>query len=300
MRSPVLVDAFATLLLAIAASLAACDGVETASAPASDAGPCDADVLTTPDGESDALDAQDAHGPGALILSLDATLDGEEGAVKASAIIDAQLRDGKGAKVATATVASGRAVFALGAVKVRGDYFIEVNGDSDDLVPTRIDDPSAEVTQRVGTKLRASVIGPVDAPLYRVKTYPAGEEEIPVVRFSDGGVVEGEHPYVIVGFAPPKVEFRVLGTAALLSSLVPNATHTGEPFDVWLINTEPFLHHGDAFKAQDGGAPMCSACHAMMDTKPVTFEGISLAKGTCFRCHHGTNGEESGFVDSKK
>jgi hypothetical protein len=294
----------ASLPLVVAAAMGACNGNgDVSPASSADSGACGPDAPVGPP-DAPAIDAPtdvaDARGPGTLALSLDPALDGVDDDVKASSITSADLLDKTGQKVTSATIAAEKAVFNLAAVKGKDDYFILVNGDADDLVPTRIEDPSDNVAQRVGTKLRASWIGPADAPRYRIKTYSAGQKESPVVKFSDGTVIPGEQPYVILSLTPPKIEFRLLGSAAMLSSLVPNATHTDEPFDAWLLNTDGFLHHGDAFVAPDGGVRLCSSCHAQMGTKPATYGGISLTAGTCFHCHYGTDGDKAGFVDSAR
>jgi hypothetical protein len=302
MRGRATVHLLAVLPVVAAASFAACSsGEDGGAAPSETDAGCGPDVATPLDAAGDALDAADARGPGSLTVSLDATLDADDGDVKASAITTAELHDKTGAKVASAKIVDGKAVFGLAGVTTKDDLFVMINGDADDLVPTRIDDPSDDVLQRVGTKLRASRIGPPDAPRYRINTYPGGGEDggdaTHVVKYSDGTPIADEHPYIIVSLAQPKIEIRLLGTAATLSSLVPNGTHTDEPFDAWLFNTDGFLHHGDAFNAQDGGAPMCSSCHANMGVKPAGYDAVSLVSGSCFHCHYGTDGDGAGFVD---
>jgi hypothetical protein len=232
---------------------------------------------------------------GALTLTLDPSLDGDDGDVKATTFTSAVLLDRDGRSVESATLVSGSASFSLAGLAA-GDYFIAVNGDRLDLVPTRIDDPSQDVTQRVGTKLRASRIGPVLAPVYRLMTYSLGQMQSPAIRFSDGSSLSGEQPYVLVTFNPPKIEFKALGSASALASYAPSALHNGEPFDSWLLNTAGQPHHGDEFNA-DGGASVCGHCHVAMDTKPAFYGAVEPANGWCYRCHYGTEGSGRGFVD---
>lgn len=153
-----------------------------------------------------------------LTLDLDSTLNGDNH-IKASSFTSAVLLTTAGTKVTTATIVAGKAIFDLRGIEA-GDYFVEVNDDADDLVPTRIDDPSAEIRQRVAQALCASFVGPVDAPKYRINTCSIGQGHGPAVSFSDGTPITGEQPYLIINVALPKVEFRALGTGALLSSTI--------------------------------------------------------------------------------
>ncbi len=247
-----------------------------------------------------------------LKLSLDPTIDGEDGVSKATSITSADLLDKTGTKVASGTIAGGTASVDLTGIAA-GDFFIEVNGDADDLVPTRIDDPLKTVEQRVGEKLRSSYIGPVAAPVYRINTYSAGQSFGPVVQYSDGAAISGEQPYVIMTLAvsAPKIEFGVLGSAHALSSLTPNATHMSgsQPFDSWVLNTTGQQHHGDMAMGAGGGGgaggmsggmsglPMCASCHTNLDTKPTAHSAITAKNGWCFQCHNGPTGPDTGFVD---
>jgi len=239
----------------------------------------------------------DVRPSGTLALSLDSTIDGD-GTIIATSITSADLLDAAGALVVHGTVAAGTATFDLTGVGA-GSYFIEVNRDANDLVPTIIDDPLDNVEQRVGQILRASYIGPVDNPVYRINTYPVGQGQI--VRYSDGTIIAGEQPYVAMSLVTPKIEIRVLGTAALLSSVTPTAVHAydNQPFDSWVLNTAGKDHHGDMYNA-DGGAAICGACHQNLAAKPVSYASIAPTNAWCFHCHNGPGGDVAGFVDSAK
>jgi hypothetical protein len=235
-----------------------------------------------------------------LMLSLDVTLDGPDDAVKAATLETAELLAPNGAIAAAGIIVGSDAVFALAAVPA-GDYFIEVNGDADDLVPTRIDDPTRPLAQRVGTTLRTSYVGPPADPIFRVRTYSAGQGQSPVTRYSDGTPIAGEQPYLLatLSFAAPRIEFAVLGTAAPLNTLKIAPTHQSpsdlaEPFDAWLVNTDGSDHHGDTHHADPA---VCAQCHWHMDRKPPMFGAASMTNGWCYRCHYGAGGSDSGFVD---
>jgi hypothetical protein len=173
--------------------LVGCGAAQPASTPASLDGGTEATAAPPPaqdaspaDVGSDVPDAR-----ATLTVSVDSTLDQDGDDTKVQSIHTAALLDASGATVSTATVGGGMAVFDLTPLKA-GDYFVVIDGDMDDLVPTRIDDPSSIVVQRVGSKLRASYIGSSDGPTYRINTYSSGQSESPVVRYSDGTVVAGE------------------------------------------------------------------------------------------------------------
>jgi hypothetical protein len=265
------------------------------------------------DGGADAgrPDAGDAATPGKLTLALDPSLDTAADNVIATSITTAALLSPTGAIVQPASISQGKAAFDLTSVAA-GDYFLEVNGDAQDLVPTRIEDPAAGVAQRVGRKLRASVIGAPGSPLYRIETWSAGQGESPVAQFSNGAVVAGEQAYVIVSYDPPNVEFRILGTAAPLTTFTPAlGVHpsNSEPFDRWLLVQNGAdggpgpTQHGEQFNAEtsDGGTPSCINCHTSYYAKPAAYSSIKPNNGWCFRCHYGPDGGDSnGFVDRSK
>jgi hypothetical protein len=300
-------------VLAALALLSACGGgnspvdagADLAVAP--DLASTPADLATNVDSAVAPPDLSQPATPATLTLSLDPTLDLDHGDVKATSFTSATLLDRAGNLVAMAMLPAAGAVFLIGNLGA-GDYFIDVNGNADSLVPTRIDDPTRSFVQRVGTKLCHSMIGPTGAPMYRAMTYAAGQGWSPAMRFSDGTPVPGEQPYVLVTYQPPKIEFKVLGTGQSLSTYVPTESYHNEepfasdsvvPFDAWLLNTNGLLHHGDAYNT--AGAPaICATCHATMDTKPTTYSGVTVTNGWCYRCHGGTTGSDSGFFDPMK
>jgi hypothetical protein len=247
------------------------------------------------DDDQDGGEVEAATGP-TLTLLLDPTIDQPGDDLKATSITDAKLLDATGLLKAVATVSSSGAVFPLNGLPP-GDYFIQINGDANDLVPTRVDDPASSVTERVGQKLRASYVGPATTPMYRINTYSAGQHESPVVGYSDGGIVAGEQPYVIYSFSTSQLEIKLLGSAAPLTSLpLPRCVgHAYDPADAWLLNTTNQDHHGDAFNA-DGGASECQTCHWYGSMKKYTFSALTPTDGWCYRCHYGTGGSSAGFV----
>ncbi|MCZ7382206.1 MAG: hypothetical protein O8C64_11640, partial [Candidatus Methanoperedens sp.] len=164
---------------------------------------------------------------GRLTLSLQPSLD-REGDIKATSITTAELLGPDGTVMKTATVAGGTAQFNLSGVAA-GDYFIRVNNLADDIVPTRIDDPTKTINQFVGQKLRVTVIGSLSDPTYRVQTFSKGQGEHPVVVYSDGSnEVPETYAYAILSLktSPAKLEINALGTASQLNNYTPTtATH---------------------------------------------------------------------------
>lgn len=306
---------FLLLPLALAGAMASCgDAVNPGGSAAADAGddgqsagPSDARPRNDAAQPDTGLDASKGTSDAAAIigsieLTLDPALDTEDGTVKAVTLTSVDLLDPAGARVASAVISGGVATVRLDGLGP-GDYFLEVNGDADDLVPTRIDDPGQEVSQRVGTTLQASLVGPAGAPVYRIKTYSTGQAGAPVVRYSDGTpLAPAEQPYVLITLAPPKIEFLILGSGAALSSYAPMLSeHVGidVPMDAWVLNTDGVDHHGDTFLA-DGGAASCAGCHWKMADKPVAYSSTTLANGFCFRCHYGAGGSDDGFLDPRR
>lgn len=304
----------AARLLSAAFTLAGCGSTSSNTAAPLDAGESaaqDGGPLEAADGgpleaaadareEAPGADAADTSTVALLVVSLDPTLDQPGDDLKATSITEARLLDGNGAAKATATLSSGGATFALRGL-APGDYFIEINADPVDLVPTRLDDPTQSLVQAVGQKLRASYIGPPGSPTYRVNTYSAGQNESPVVRYSDGTTIPGEQPYLIYAFATSELEIRLMGTGATLTSLpLPRCVgHSYDPADAWLLNTTNEDHHGDFYNA-DGGAGGCQTCHWYGSGKKYTYSVITPTDGWCFKCHYGTAGSSAGFVDPTK
>jgi hypothetical protein len=297
----------ATIKLLTVIILAGCSSTTGLGAPR-DAGASDVLDSAPIDAERDVGEGEaaedgasgDAPTTPVLAVSLDPTLDQPDDDVKVTSITSARLFDEMGVAKRDASLSLGSASFALQGLSA-GDYFIEVNGDADDLVPTRIDDPTSSMMQTVGQKLRASYIGPPGQPTYRLNTYSAGQNESPVVKYSDGTTIPSEHPYVIYSFATSQLEIRLLGTGAALTSLpLPRCVgHAYDAADAWLLNTTSQDHHGDLFKA-DGGAATCRTCHWYGDTKKYAYGVISSTDGWCYKCHYGTGGSAAGFVDPTK
>lgn len=167
MRRMTLLNGFALLSASFVGLAAACDSGTADTPPA--VTPADAGG----DGPADA----GPHGR-TLTISLDPTLDMDSDDVKATALTSADLLDTAGRAAATATIADGNAVFGLAGIAA-GDYFVRVNGDSDDLVPTRLGDSSDDVIQRIGQKLRVSYVGPTSRPTYRINTWSSGQKSPP-------------------------------------------------------------------------------------------------------------------------
>ncbi|MGB8217308.1 MAG: hypothetical protein WCE94_08400 [Candidatus Methanoperedens sp.] len=242
--------------------------------------------------------AQTATTAGILTLSLQPGLDGK-GDIKATSITSAELLGLDGTVIKTATLTGGNAQFDLGSI-ASGDYFIRVNNLADDLVPTRIDDPTKATNQYVGQKLRAIVIGNLSDPTYTISTHSKGQGHHPVVKYADGTIEAPErYCYVLIyqKTSPQKMEIRVLGTAALITTFTPRtATHPGipanQPFPTWMIFGKS---HGIVYNGTDS---KCNTCHINLDTKPSTFTQITSGNGWCYRCHYGKGGDDNGFLDT--
>ncbi len=235
---------------------------------------------------------------GTLTLRLEPSLDGG-GDIKAPSITKAELLNTAGAVVKTATLNAGAAQFDLSNMKA-GNYFIRVNGLAADLVPTRIDDPAKSVSQFVGKKLRATVIGSVADPTYRLKTYSKGQQEHAVVKYSNGSNATPErYAYVVLSMktTPQKLEVRTLGTAALLSSFSPaSPTHPGPGTPAFASYVLGGKNHGKD-ENYGGTDAKCNTCHGNLDTRAAQYKSIVINNGWCFRCHAGKGGDPKGFVD---
>ena len=237
---------------------------------------------------------------GNLMLSLQPGLDGE-GIVKATSIISAVLSSPDGTVMINGSVSGGTAAFNLSGIDA-GDYFIKVNDLADDLVPTRIDDPTTVVNQFVGQKLRVTVIGNLSDPTYRIQTFSKGQGEHPVVMYSDGSNETPEqYAYVLLSLnsSPQEMDLNVLGTALQINSYSPTtATHpntstaVNPAFSDWML--------GDNGHAYDynGTDSKCNSCHINLDTKPADFTQIKTINGWCYRFHYGKAGIDNGFIDA--
>jgi len=244
--------------------------------------------------------AQTSMAAGILTLSLQPGLDGK-GDIKVTSITSAELLGLDGTVIKMATLTGGTAQFDLGSIG-GGDYFIRVNNLADDLVPTRIDDPTKAINQYVGQKLRATVIGNLSDPTYAISTHSKGQGHHPVVRYADGVIEPPErYCYVLIyqKTSPQKMEIRVLGTAAVLTTFTPSAathpstsTATNPSFLTWMIFGKS---HGIDYNGTDS---KCITCHINLDTKPATFTQITTLNGWCYRCHYGKGGNDNGFLDT--
>lgn len=188
-----------------------------------------------------------------------------------------------------------------------GDYFIEVNGLTGDLLPTRIDGNTSDIMQTVGKRLRNSVIGDLSNPTYRIKVYPSGNPPIvnsshQVVNYTTG-MNETIFSFVIVSGNSNKIEIRSLGTSTELNNFsTNNPDHDGflVTFQQWILgdildSTGAFIgNHGHLYNVS---ADTCSGCHTNLGVKPTNFSDITSTNGWCFRCHNGTAGPRSGFLD---
>lgn len=228
-----------------------------------------------------------------LTLTLDASLDGG-GDPKASSLSKLELLSTAGTVVKTWTGTGTSGPLDLGGVTA-GDYFIRVNNLADDLVPTRIDDPSKDLVQSVGTKLRASLIGPSADPVYRVKTFSKGQLEHAMVKYTDGSAATPDrYNYAIVSFktTPQKMEIRIAPTGALVLQNVKSATDP-HAFGTWALG--PTNHGKPASYVNDAS---CNTCHGSLDTHPAQFANVTPTTGWCFKCHYGKGGDPNGFVDA--
>lgn len=228
---------------------------------------------------------------GVLTLSLEPSLDGG-GDIKATTITSAELLSFTSAVIKTATITGGGAQFNLSGLAI-GDYFIRVNGLSDDLIPTRIDDPTRAISQFVGQKLRMNVIGNLSDLTYRIKTFSMGQSEHTVVKYSNGTTAPPErYAYALVSLKTRLqiIEIRVLGTGMLLTSFTPGTgPHT---FATWILGGE---NHGKPANYPNDAA--CSSCHGNLDTQLATYASITPSSGWCFSCHYGKGGDPNGMVD---
>lgn len=219
-----------------------------------------------------------------LTLSLDTSLN-SGGTSKATAITKAELLDTGGAVAATATIGGGAAQFPLTGLAA-GTYFIRVNDLADNLLPTRLDNPAAGVTQFVGNQLNLSVIGTLADPTYKIKVFPKGQGAHTVIGYSGAATASYSYVILLMKASPQQVESRVLGTGALLTT----HTHANHNFSTFIIGS---ANHG----AKTGS---CSGCHGSLSAKPATYASIIQEDGWCYKCHYGPTGPAAGMVDPAK
>lgn len=254
---------------------------------------------------------------GTLTVSLQPSLGGK-GTIKAESITKADLvspfiSPEEGSTYKTATIINGIAHFNLSANDT-GDRFIRINDLNDNLIPTRIDDPTKDINQFVGENLRVSVIGNLSDPTYQIKTFTKTHGAWPRVWCSDGTSVEGENTavYIIQSLKtnPQKLEIKELSyspdlvSSENITDYTPSApthpstmTSINPPFSKWVF--------GDGSHGVDygGNESKCNTCHGNLDTKPANldtkrdnFTDIPVNNGFCFRCHYGKSGTDAGFV----
>jgi hypothetical protein len=234
-----------------------------------------------------------------LTLSLDSTLD-SAGDIIVNSISSALLTDTGGAVVKVAQTTSGRADFDLLQIEP-GDYFVTVNGLSQDRIPTRIIAPTADtipdIDQYIGRTLNSSSIIINGDTLFKIKTFFRGQGGHPVRKFSDGADVSPpEYAYCIQSFRamPGNIEFRIDSTAALLIRELP-PHHSPHMFNSWILGS---ANHGLGPGGDpDSTAAQCQRCHPNYEIKPPDWSQISAMNGLCFKCHYGSAGISEGIVD---
>jgi len=223
-----------------------------------------------------------------LMLNLDASLNGS-GTSKVTDITKGELLNTSGAVVADATINAGAVQFDLTGLTA-GNYFIRLNDLANDLVPTRLDNVSANLSQFVGSQLNISVIGALADPTYKFTTYSPGQSWPAVVKYSTGAAATPtRHAYawLYLKTNPQKIETRVLGTGALLATHSAGGYHT---FPTWMVGSN---NHGVRYASGSS----CTGCHGNLDTKPASHSSIGESNGWCFNCHYGKTGSSNGMVD---
>ncbi len=228
---------------------------------------------------------------GTLTVTLEPSLDGKGDIIRAISITKAELLEvhaiiTKPAAMGTVT-SDNSAQFDLSSIKP-GDYFIRLNNRSDDIFPTRIDDPTKEISQFAGQTLRVSVIGNLSDPVYIFKTYFNG---LGPVNCSDGWK-ESSDSYIKLSLKtnPQELEVNEFGiydnqiAAGKVLDYTPTApnhpntsTSTNPPFSKWVFS------HGADYGGNDS---KCSDCHGNLDAKPASFSEITVNNSFCYRCHY--------------
>ena len=108
--------------------------------------------------------------PATLSVGFNPTLETGQHAL-VTEITKAELLNGSGQVVSTASVAGGVASFALSGVPT-GDYFIRLNDLANDLLPVRL--AAADTTELVNTSLDEAVVGQITDPTYTIFTLTQG------------------------------------------------------------------------------------------------------------------------------
>ncbi|MCX9010630.1 MAG: hypothetical protein OIN66_05840 [Candidatus Methanoperedens sp.] len=257
-----------------------------------------------------------ATAAGKLTLTLEPSLDGK-GNIRATSLMDAKLSDFQGIIVLNdipykaANITNGTAQFSLSAgqfpYRDEGNRYIMINNLYGDLIPTRIDDPTKDIHQFVGEKLRVSVIGNLSDPTYQIETFTQEQGEHPAVSYYDGTNLSGMfggNVYTILSLKTNPQRFQVITLGAPRTGreqkiidytpAAPNhpstSTSINPSFSKWMFGEGS---HGDDY---DGDDSKCSTCHGNLDTKPSEFSDIMVNNGFCFRCHYGKGGSDKGFV----
>lgn len=249
---------------------------------------------------------------GTLTLNLEPSLDGK-GNIRATSITDAKLSDYQGIFILNdkiykaATITNGTAQFNLGDGDA-GNRYIMINTLYGDLIPTRID-PTKDIHQFVGQKLRVSVIGNLSDPTYRFDTFTTEQGKHLTVSYYDGnyspevlGPFYGTVYTILSLKANPSFQVITLGAPRLgreqkIIDYTPTAlthpstsTSINPSFSKWMFGEGS---HGIDYGGNDS---KCSTCHGNLDTKPSKFSEITINNGFCFRCHYGKGGSDKGFV----
>ncbi len=215
-----------------------------------------------------------------------------------------------------ATITNGTARFSLRSYGYAGNpygdagsRYIMINNLYGDLIPTLID-PTKDIHQFVGQKLRVSVIGNLSDPTYRIETFTRGQGyDHPAVSYYDPTNPEaldgqfGGNVYIISSLKTnPSFQVITLGAPHLgrgltINDFTPTApthpstsTSINPSFSKWMFGEGS---HGNDYGGNDS---KCTTCHGNLDTKPSKFSEITVSNGFCFRCHYGKGGSEKGFV----
>jgi hypothetical protein len=191
-----------------------------------------------------------------------------------------------------------------------GNRYIMINNLYSDLIPTRIDDPTKDIHQFVGEKLRVSIIGNLSDPTYRIETFTISQGyNHPTISYPDGnyspyvlGMFYGDVYTVLSLKTNPSFQVITLGAPWVgreqgIIDYTPTApthpstsTSFNPSFSKWMFGEGS---HGVDYGGNDS---KCSTCHGDLDSKPVKFSDITINNGFCFRCHYGKGGVEKGFT----
>ena len=248
----------------------------------------------------------DESGP-QLIVNVDSTLD-IAGEIKVNLITSATLNDTTGAAIKNARISNGHASFGLTEINT-GNYFIVINGLSQDRMPVRIvtpTDSTANIYQLVSRTLNSSLVIVEDDTLFRIRTFFLGQSGHPVRQFSDGANISPEeYAYAIESFGMmnANMEIRIDSTAQLLNRVNPPRQHEGgpaHPFPTWVLGE---LNHGRGPEGDpDSTLAQCGSyhCHSNPDSKPPEWSMIPMMGGYCYTCHYGSGGSSQGMLDPTK